>query len=211
MTGSATTGDQIGSDGEHALQERYGTTARAERFYNDQVLDRLNEQMIDFVGRMEMAFIATADKNGECDNTFRAGPPGFLHVVDDRTLVYPEYRGNGVMASLGNIVENPHVGILMVDFVRDLIGLHINGSARIVEDAALRRSLPDLPEATAGKIAERWVVVDIEEAYIHCRKHIPHLVPAEREQREWGTDNTRAKGGDYFGAKAQKQAILTGS
>ncbi|MFF0532099.1 pyridoxamine 5'-phosphate oxidase family protein [Nocardia amikacinitolerans] len=199
-------GTRCGSDGEHELQERYGTQGRADRFYADQVVDRLNETMIEFIGRMDMAFIATADKHGECDTSFRAGPPGFLHVLDDRTVAYPEYRGNGVMASLGNILENPHVGILLIDFVRDLIGLHINGSARIVEDETLRRTVPDLPANVKGRAAELWVVVDVEEAYIHCRKHIPHLVPAEREQREWGTDNVRAKGGDYFGVKAQARA-----
>ncbi|MEV4130472.1 pyridoxamine 5'-phosphate oxidase family protein [Nocardia sp. NPDC049707] len=198
-------GTRCGSDGEHELQERYGTQDRAERFYQDQVLDRLNPTMIEFIARMDMAFIATADKHGECDASFRAGVPGFLHVIDERTLAYPEYRGNGVHASLGNILENPHVGILLIDFVQDLIGLHINGSAQIVDDTALRRTAPQLPENVKGRAAERWVVIDVEEAYIHCRKHIPHLVPAAGEQRQWGTDNVRAKGGDYFGAKAQSQ------
>ncbi|MEU6186795.1 pyridoxamine 5'-phosphate oxidase family protein [Nocardia sp. NPDC047038] len=200
-------GGHSGSDGERELQERYGTEDRAQRFYDDQVLDRLNPTMIDFIGRMDMAFIATADEHGECDSSFRAGLPGFLHVIDDRTIAYPEYRGNGVMASLGNILENPHVGILLIDFVRDLIGLHINGSARIVSDPALRTTVPDLPVNHKGRAAEQWVVVDVQEAYIHCRKHIPHLIPAPREQREWGTDNIRAKGGDYFGAKAEKREL----
>lgn len=200
-------GTHNGSHGERELQERYGTQDRAQRFYDDQVLDRLNPTMIEFIGRMDMAFIATADKRGECDASFRAGLPGFLHVIDDRTIAYPEYRGNGVMASLGNILENPHVGILLIDFVRDLIGLHINGSARIVDDPALRATVPDLPVNHKGRAAQQWVVVDVEEAYIHCRKHIPHLVPAPRELREWGTDNVRAKGGDYFGAKAEKSEL----
>ncbi|MFQ6394816.1 pyridoxamine 5'-phosphate oxidase family protein [Nocardia sp. KC 131] len=199
-------GTQSGSDGERELQDRYNTQDRAGRFYDDQVLDRLTPTMIEFVARTDMAFIATADKHGECDASFRAGAPGFLHVIDERTIVYPEYRGNGVMASLGNILENPHVGILLIDFVRDLIGLHINGAARIVDDSTLRRSATDLPEPRKGRVGTCWVAVDIEEAYIHCRKHIPHLVPAAREEREWGTDNVRAKGGDYFGAKSQSRA-----
>ncbi|MBF6298360.1 pyridoxamine 5'-phosphate oxidase family protein [Nocardia amamiensis] len=198
-------GTHTGSVGERELQERYGTQDRAQRFYDDQLLDRLNAAMIEFIGRMEMAFVATADEHGECDASFRAGPPGFLHVIDERTIAYPEYRGNGVMASLGNILENPHVGILLIDFVQDLIGLHINGSARIVADPVLRASVSDLPSNYQGRVAQQWVVVDVEEAYIHCRKHIPHLVPAAREQREWGTDNMRAKGGDYFGAKAESR------
>ena len=197
----------VGSDGEHELQDTLGTSDRAERFYDDQVIDYLNPTMVDFVARMDMAFIATADSHGECDSSFRAGTPGFLYVIDDRTIAYPEYRGNGVMASLGNILENPHVGILMIDFVRDLIGLHINGKARMVADSELRGTVTDLPPAERGKTSQVWVVVDVEEAYIHCRKHIPQMVPVARDQREWGTDNVRAKGGDYFGVKAGRQHV----
>ncbi|MBF6512536.1 pyridoxamine 5'-phosphate oxidase family protein [Nocardia farcinica] len=190
-----------GSTGEHLLQQAYGTEKRARRFYDDQVLDHLNSEMKAFIGRMELAFVATADARGECDSSLRAGPPGFIEVLDDRHVCYPEYRGNGVMASLGNISENPHVGILLVDFVTDLIGLHLNGKARIVEDADLRAIHPALPaEFDRGRTPERWVVVQVEEAYIHCRKHIPRMVPVLR-QRTWGTDDVKRKGGDYFAAK----------
>lgn len=198
-------GKHVGSDGEHELQDTLGTADRAERFYDDQVIDYLNPSMVEFVARMDMAFISTADSHGECDASFRAGTPGFLHVIDERTIAYPEYRGNGVMASLGNILENPHVGILVIDFVRDLIGLHINGKARMVADSELRETVSDLPEPERGKTSQVWVVVDVEEAYIHCRKHIPQMVPVARDRRQWGTDNVRAKGGDYFGVKAGKQ------
>jgi hypothetical protein len=84
-----------GSRGEHDLQRRYGAQERARRFYEQQVLDRLNERMVQFIGCQEMVWIATADGHGECDCSFRAGPPGFVQVLDDRTVRYPEYRGNG--------------------------------------------------------------------------------------------------------------------
>lgn len=155
--------------------------------------------MAAFVAKMEMAFISTADADGECDSSLRAGSAGFLHVVDSRTLVYPEYRGNGVMASLGNIMENPHVGMLMLDFTEDLIGLHVNGSARI----APFEEFAEL--AVEDRKIERWVVVSVEEAYIHCRKHIPRMVPVDRI-RDWGTDDVRRKGGDFFEVKARKSA-----
>ena len=191
-----------GSRGEHFLQCALETSDRATRFYSDQVLDHLNPAMAEFVGRMEMAFISTADADGECDSSLRAGPAGFLRVIDSRTLVYPEYRGNGVMASLGNIMENPHVGMLMVDFAEDLIGLHVNGRARIapLEEFAAEAEV----EAEAGgKKVERWVVVEVQEAYVHCRKHIPRMVPVDRV-RHWGTDDVKRKGGDFFGVKADK-------
>ncbi|MFE7516823.1 pyridoxamine 5'-phosphate oxidase family protein [Streptomyces sp. NPDC057540] len=194
-----------GSGGEHLVQQRMGTAERADRFYAEQVLDRLNPRMREFVARQEMFFLATADGHGECDNTFRAGPPGFLHVLDDTTLAYPEYRGNGVHASLGNIEENPHVGVLMVDFLRDRIGLHVNGRAGIVPDEDMRRGHPTLAvDPVPGRRALVWVVITVEEAYIHCAKHIPHLqkVPPRGSGRSWGTDDVKRKGGDFFGAGA---------
>ena len=187
-----------GSTGEHGLQARYGTGDRARSFYQRQFLDHLNEHMVEFITRAEMLWIATADAQGECDCSFRAGPAGFVQVLDPRTLRYPEYRGNGVMASLGNISENPHVGLFFVDFTGALIGLHVNGHARIVDD-----SVPMLASSNGhGPRAERWVEVTVDEAYIHCRKHIPRMIPVPRE-RAWGTDDTARKGGDWFGAACQ--------
>ncbi|MGK5530703.1 pyridoxamine 5'-phosphate oxidase family protein [Streptomyces sp. URMC 129] len=204
-------GGRPGSDGEHVLQRRLGTAERAGRFYDEQVLDHLNERMREFVARQEMFFLATADRHGECDNSFRAGPPGFLRVLDPRAVVYPEYRGNGVHASLGNITENPHAGLLLVEFDRARIGLHINGRASIVPDAELRARHPDLPvETVPGRAAELWVRIDVEEAYIHCAKHIPQLVKAARRTpRDWGTDDQGRKGGDFFGAAREAQVRRT--
>ena len=191
-----------GSDGERVLQRRLRTSDRAERFYDEQVLDHLNERMREFVQRQEMFFLATSDSEGECDSSFRAGPPGFLQVIGERTLVYPEYRGNGVHASLGNIEENPHLGIMLIDFTRARIGLHINGSATIVEDDEMRALHPHLPQdPVPGRRAQLWVRVEVEEAYIHCAKHIPQLQRApKRTARDWGTDDYKRKGGDFFGA-----------
>ncbi|HYN92309.1 MAG TPA: pyridoxamine 5'-phosphate oxidase family protein [Pilimelia sp.] len=190
-----------GSAAEHRLQERYGTRDRADRFYQQQLLDHLNEQMREFVARQEMMFVATADGSGECDCTFRAGPPGFIGVLGANRLTWPEYRGNGVLASLGNISENANVGLLFVDFFRDIIGLHVNGHAKIVEDGAMRKAYPTLPvDPVPGRRPERWVSVHVEEAYIHCAKHIPRLLKLPRD-RDWGTDDIRRKGGDFFGAR----------
>lgn len=196
-----------GSHGEHQAQERYGTTRRALAFYNNQMLNYLNPVMREFVSRQEMVFIATADAQGECDCSFRAGLPGFVHVLDDRTLAYPEYRGNGVMASLGNILENPHIGMIFVDFFRSTVGLHVNGRARVVDTQEVLARPDATPEmihatrTTGGRRPERWIFVTVEEAYIHCSKHVPLLTKRDKEI-SWGTDDEASKGGDYFKAKA---------
>jgi predicted pyridoxine 5'-phosphate oxidase superfamily flavin-nucleotide-binding protein len=193
-----------GSAGEHALQERYDTFKRAAAFYDKQMLDHLNPLMREYIARQEMAFIATADGAGECDASFRAGPPGFVRVIDERTVMYPEYRGNGVLASLGNITENAHVGILFVDFFHSGVGLHVNGRARVLESDVVEAFTPMLtrmagverlwdPVDDKKKTPERWVMVEVVEAYIHCSKHIPLL--------RHDLDSQNRQSGDFFRAK----------
>ncbi|MHA6764634.1 pyridoxamine 5'-phosphate oxidase family protein [Streptacidiphilus sp. PAMC 29251] len=199
-----------GSIGEQLLQEELGTQARAEAFYRDQTLDHLNARMREFVAEQEMVFIATANGQGECDSSMRAGPRGFVQVQDPTSLAYPDYRGNGVMASLGNAYENPHIGMLFLDFSRYRIGLHVNGTVRLVRDEEMREQNPELPiDPVPGRRARIWVQVTVQEAYIHCSKHIPHLV-AMPIDRSWGTDNVRRKGGDWFGAAAEQRAAQEG-
>ena len=181
---------------EKALQQDYGTTIRAGNFYKNQMIDHLNARMIEFVSEMEMIFVATSDKGGNCDNSVRLGVPGFIKIIDAHRFAYPEYRGNGVYASLGNIAENPHIGILMVDFYRSTVGLHINGRAEIV----------DALDGYDDPLAERWVVVEVEEAYIQCSKHIP-LMERKDKKTVWNTDDVKLKGGDFFEVRRKLQEV----
>jgi predicted pyridoxine 5'-phosphate oxidase superfamily flavin-nucleotide-binding protein len=183
----------FGSNGERELQVRFGSERRAQAFYDNQMLTKLNPAMIDFISKQEMMFISTADAQGNCDTSFRAGDPGFVKVIDERTIVYPEYRGNGVYASLGNILENPHIGLLFIDFFENCIGLHVNGMAFIEQEI----------DGLVDSRAERWVRITVDEAYIRCSKHIPLLQRLDKEIH-WGTDEIQYKGGDYFKVKVTK-------
>jgi predicted pyridoxine 5'-phosphate oxidase superfamily flavin-nucleotide-binding protein len=192
------------SNGEKMAQSLYSTTKRALAFYDKQMLDSLNQAMKDFILRQEMVFIATSDASGECDSSFRAGLPGFIRVLDDKTLIYPEYRGNGVMASIGNIMENNHIGMMFIDFFESTVGLHVNGTAQILENDQLL-VLTNLPDSVLSDLKakgvrkpERWIKVSVLEAYIHCSKHVPLLAKLDKKIH-WGTDNSIHKGGDYFG------------
>ncbi len=195
-----------GSKGEHQLQEKHGSSRRALGFYNKQVMDRLSPVMQRYIGEQEILFIATADGHGECDCSFRAGEPGFVQVINEKTVIFPEYRGNGVMASLGNMTENPHIGMIFVDIYKTTVGLHVNGKAKILEEEELIDHLPSSEHVTGlthdkkEKKSERWIMVTVEEAYIHCSKHIP-LVKKLDKDIHWGTDDTARKGGDYFEVK----------
>jgi hypothetical protein len=128
------------------------------------VLDHLNRPMVEFAGRMATAFVATADDSGECDCTLRSGPPGFVHVLNDRTIAYPEDRPAREDAG-----EQARIGLLMMDLVTvdtmtigtGLAGLHVTGTASVVADSVLRGEHPDLPAA----VADRWVLVHVVEAF----------------------------------------------
>lgn len=200
-----------GSSGEHALQLELGSEKRALGFYNNQMLDHLNPAMREFIAKQTMMFIASSDAHGECDCSFRAGGAGFVRVVDQKHLIWPEYRGNGVVASGGNVRENPHMGVLFMDFLEHTIGLHVNGKAFLREDGAfgvlpkdVRKAVESENATTGGKKPAFWFLLEVEEAYIHCAKHIPHLVPYEKSI-EWGTDDVARKGGDFFKVKVEKK------
>jgi uncharacterized protein len=174
------------SIGEQELQSLYGTRQRALQFYDRKVFDHLNSIMRDFIADQELMFIATSDQNGHCDSSFRAGQPGFVRCPDEKTLFYPEYSGNGVLASLGNIKENPHIGLLFIDFLTYKIGLHVNGSAKVVENEEVVQYKFQDDKAT------RWVQITVDEAYIHCSKNIPLMKKVDHP-----TDQLTS--GDFFG------------
>lgn len=185
------------SGGEFLAQELFGSRERAERFYRDQMLDVLTPQMAQFIAEQTQMVVASVDTEGRPDASIRFGDPGFVVVLDERTVAWPELRGNGVMTTVGNLLKNPSAHLMFLDHsVR--IGLHLRGATRVVglEDAAT-----DYPALAAvefpGRTPERWVVLELSTSYIHCRKHFPSKDGAV----EWGTDDARAKGGDYFGAK----------
>jgi truncated hemoglobin YjbI len=193
-----------GCEAEHRLQEKWQTQGRADNFYNKQVLDFLAPKMQEFIRRQEFLFIASADRNGECDCTSKFGKPGFIRVLSEKYLIYPEYRGNGVFANTGNMLENPHIALLMIDFTRDTVGLHVNGKVRVVANEELLEYRDNLPadvieemRQEGKKRPERWIMVEVEEAYIQCSKHIPLMKKLDKKI-DWGTDNVAAKGGDYF-------------
>lgn len=186
-----------GTSGERHLQELYGTQDRAETFYRQQVLDVLTPRMAEFIGRQAIMTVTSVDAEGAPDASVRFGEAGFVTVLDERTLTWPELRGNGVFTTLGNFAKNSATHLMFLDF-EHRIGLHIRGDAQIVEADDMAGEHPDVVAgARTGRAPERWVVVRVRNSYIHCRKHFPR----GDEPIDWGTDDVAAKGGDYFAAK----------
>ena len=197
-----------GTSGEQEIQAQQQSQARAERFYRRQMRNSLSERMVELIGQQEMVFVATADADGNCDCSPRFGGAGFVLVLDDRTLAYPEYRGNGVFASLGNISENPHIGLVFLDFFDTTIGLHVNGNANSyipTELPSILRAYLEKENPKTDSGVERWIVITVDEAYIHCSKHVPSLEKKDKEIR-WGTDNREAKSDNYFLKTARRES-----
>lgn len=189
------TDDPPGSLGERLMQSDLDTEERADDFYEESMHDHLTERMQAFVTERIMFFLSTADADGHTDCSPRLGPAGFVNVLEPDVLAYPEYRGNGVHASLGNLRENPHASLLFVDWWDTTVGLHVNGRARIRET---------VPEATDPADTDRrkvWVELRVDEAYIQCAKHLPRL-SVEAFDPPWGTDDRDAKKSGFFADEA---------
>lgn len=122
----------------------------------DKQLDHIDEHCRAFIAHSPFAVVATADRDGGCDASPRGGPAGFVQVLDERHLSIPDLSGNNRLDTFGNIVEQPGVGLLfLIPGVVET--LRVNGGARV------ERSAID------GSIA---VVVEVQEAYIHCGKAV---------------------------------------
>ena len=160
-------------EGELEAQRRFG----AEGYWNDHNLgmirDHLPSAWSAFLEDQAFFFIATANDRGECDCSFRgrafnvSGQPyPLLKVLDAKTLVFPDFSGNKLYNSLGNILVNPHIGMLFVDF-QNRSRARVNGAAEIIED---RRAYEDI-----WPVAQRYVRVTVQQAYPNCKARIPKM------------------------------------
>tara|TARA_B100001123_G_scaffold352308_1_gene403765 strand:+ start:1111 stop:1680 length:570 start_codon:yes stop_codon:yes gene_type:complete len=182
---------------EQIIQAERGSRKRAKNFYESQVKDHLTPAMQEFIQNQKLMFIATADATGSCDCSPRFGKTGLVTILGEKTLAYPEFRGNGVFASLGNILENPQIGLLFLDFLGSTVGLHVNGTAERRPPSDVPTGVSDNNELRSARLIEQWVYVTVQEAYIHCSKHVPKFKEVEKKVH-WGTDDPKQKSSNYF-------------
>ncbi len=159
--------------GELQAQQRWKTKS----LWNDARKEQLlwNHIPKDLHLRLEAApffFLATSDENGHCDCSFKGGndETGAIHILDETHFAFPDFHGNGAFMSLGNILVNPHVGCLFIDF-SDGGRLRINGKATIHEQGELMALFP---------LANRVVLVTVEQVVPNCSQHIPRLEPVDK-------------------------------
>jgi predicted pyridoxine 5'-phosphate oxidase superfamily flavin-nucleotide-binding protein len=157
-------------EGQRRFQDRFDSRRLADRLDERLVHDRLTEQDRGFIERLDMFFLATADAEGRPNCSYKGGDPGFVRVVDERTLAFPSWDGNGMFLSVGNMAANPHVGLLFVDFERQR-RLRLNGVASIDERDPLLAAYPG---------AQLVVRVRVREVFPNCPRYIHRLQAVER-------------------------------
>lgn len=133
--------DNLYHDGMRQLQDIRETRPLADRLNEVTVRTAFTEEDRAFIQRCSMFFIATADAQGRPDCSYKGGLPGFVRILDDRTLAIPDYDGNGMYRTWGNVIVNPQVGLLFLDFEQPK-RIRVNGTAQVREDDPVRAEFP---------------------------------------------------------------------
>jgi predicted pyridoxine 5'-phosphate oxidase superfamily flavin-nucleotide-binding protein len=155
-----------------SLQRQFDTERLADRIEARLVHDRLTAEDRAFIERVDMFFLATSDAQGRPSCSYKGGDPGFVRVLDDRTLAFPSFDGNGMFLSAGNAGENPNVGLLFVDFEHP-DRLRLSGTAALEAASAV-----DPPYGGAQFV----VKVTVREVFPNCGRYVHRMKLVERSR-----------------------------
>lgn len=159
------------SEGQRALQDRFDARRLADRIDQRLVRDFFDESDRELIEKVEMFFLATADRQGRPSCSYKGGDPGFVRVLDEKTLAFPVWDGNGMFVSAGNVLENPNVGLLFVDLAR-------GGRLRVEGEA----SLDDGPLKAAWPEAQMAMKVRVRVVYPNCGRYVHRYKLEERSR-----------------------------
>ena len=159
----------IYGDNHRSLQDKYDTRRLADRLEEMIISDVIGEQDKPFIESREFFFLSTVDQQAQPTVSFKGGPPGFVKVVDEKTIAFPSYDGNGMFYSMGNLKGKPEIGILFIDF-ENPHRVRFHGTASIQENDPL---LDEYHEA------ELVVRVSLSKMWINCPRYIPKFQKVE--------------------------------
>jgi uncharacterized protein len=160
------------NDGNRRLQDAFDTRRLAERLESVTLSDAIDADDRAFIESMDMFFLATADEHGRPDCSYKGGEPGFVRVLDEHTIAFPGYDGNGMFKSFGNVLVNPEIGLLFISFERQK-RLRLNGTASIDPDDPLLGSWPG---------ATLVIRVRAREVFPNCPRYIHRMQLVERSR-----------------------------
>jgi predicted pyridoxine 5'-phosphate oxidase superfamily flavin-nucleotide-binding protein len=150
------------NEGSRKLQDRFDTRRLADRIEERIVRDRIDDDDRAFIEARDMFFIATVDEEGQPQSSYKGGDPGFVRVVDEHTIAFPVYDGNGMYLTAGNLLVTKKVGLLFIDF-EGRKRMRLNGTASVDDDDPL---LAEYPEA------QLVVRVRATEVFPNCPRYI---------------------------------------
>jgi predicted pyridoxine 5'-phosphate oxidase superfamily flavin-nucleotide-binding protein len=157
-------------DGNRTLQDAFDSRRISDRLEETLTRTRFTADDTAFLEGAVYFFLATADAEGRPDCSFKGGAPGFVRVTGPNELAFPDYDGNGMFKSLGNLLVNPHVGLLFIDLHERPRRLRVNGEAKVVRDDPL----------LAGTVgAQMMVRVTARAIFPNCPRYIPKMQLAE--------------------------------
>ena len=159
-------------ESQRTLQRQFDTERIADRIEERLFREHITSEDREFIQRMDMFFLATADAAGRPNCSYKGGDPGFVRVLDEHTLIFPNYDGNGMYLSMGNASENPHVGLLFIDFEKPQ-RLRVNGTAHIAPAGSL-----DPPYREAQFV----VRVAVQQVFPNCPRYIHKMQLVERSK-----------------------------
>jgi uncharacterized protein len=159
-------------DGNRSFQDRFDTRRLADRIEERLVHDVIDSDDRAFIEARDMFFLATVDAEGRPQCSYKGGDPGFVRVLDEHTLAFPSFDGNGMYLSLGNIAAASEVGLLFVDFEGQR-RLRLNGTATVELDDPLLAEYPR---------AQCVVRVNATEVFPNCPRYVHKLQLVERSR-----------------------------
>lgn len=144
------------------LQDQFDTRKLADRVEQLVCRTGFDEDTARFIGSVDMFFLSSIDHQGRPTVSYKGGDPGFVKIVDQTTLVFPSYDGNGMFLSMGNLAGNPQLGMLFIDFERPH-RIRLQGTASVSRDD---------PMMSAYKEADLIVRVKLTELWQNCPRYI---------------------------------------
>ena len=157
-------------NGNRELQQMFGSTALADRLVERLRRSEFTDNDTAFIESCIYFFLATADASGHPDCSFKGGAPGFVRITGPSELAFPDYDGNGMFKSIGNLDVNPHVGLLFIAMHDKPRRVRVNGEARISRDDPLLKEIPG---------AQLIVRVTANVIFPNCPRYIPSLTLTE--------------------------------
>src|ERR1700677_1310556 len=160
------------SDAVKHLQERWGSRSSYGRLESGPVTNQqLGPEEVEFIEAQDTFCLASGNENGWPYIQHRGGSPGFLKVLDDNLLGFPDFKGNRQYLSFGNILKNPRVSLFLIDYPARA-RLKIFGQAKLVEGDHLPAALRKIENDPGATSVERGIIIQVEAFHWNCPKYI---------------------------------------